>query len=459
MTKRMRQRSFKCFSLAKTSLMLSFSVLLISGVTGAESTKTVAGNYGDIGSIARKEARAGYARENRRFRLEEFPENYSVNNGKAAFKDSSGREVVLTLDPSLQAEAERLMVKYRPPYGALVALDPKTGAILSATGSSRHGVAGKSLVGRATFPAASLFKVVTGAAAVERARLTGDSLIAFRGGDHTLSEANYFPSLTLDRRRMTLSDAMGKSCNPVFARIALTSLSPRHLEEYARRFGFDTGLQCDFPIQQSYFESGHTDFEIARTAAGFQGAKISPIHAALVAAAVANGGDLLRPYLIDEVRSSNGEALYQAEPIKLGKAISSSTAKELMEMMRATTTTGTARRYFLNNSLFTTIPVAGKTGTLRGDSPQGMYHWFIGAAPAEKPEIAIATLVIDGTGRGGSSIRAAGLASQYLDTFFRKRLGLPAKKLPEIKQKSPQVRYAVRTKAANKKSAKSRKQA
>jgi len=373
----------------------------------------------------------------RNFRLAEIPQTLTIENGRAGFRDASENEVVLTLNPALQEYSERLLNTYRPPYAAVVALDPHTGAILAAAGSSRH-LDGRTLLGRASFPAASLFKVVTGAAAVELANMRSNSLVAYRGGTHLLCPTNYLPNPRLDRKRMTLADAMGKSCNPVFARVALTSLQPQDLERYAKRFGFNAPLQADFPIDQSRFSVGVDQYGIARTAAGYEGAKISPIHAAALAGAVANGGELLRPYLIDEVRSPLGETIFDSEKRVLGRAVSEATAKQLIEMMRETTLTGTARGHFLRRSLFTRIPVAGKTGTLKGDSPEGLYHWFIGLAPADKPEIAIATLVIE---QGGSRIKAAGLASSLLDSYFRTKLNLPPEPKREIRARTRSVKH------------------
>jgi cell division protein FtsI/penicillin-binding protein 2 len=362
----------------------------------------------------------------RKFHFSQIPSETVERGGRVYFTDSSGKEILLTLDSELQRSAEDLLAHYRPPYGAIVAIQPNTGRILAMAGSSRFGIKGEELLGRATFPAASLFKVITGAAAVEKAGLRSGSQIAFRGGNYTLSQWNYQPDPKTDKRRMALGEAMGLSCNGVFARVGLGYLRAAHLEEYAERFGFHIPLVSDFPVQRSAFDTGVSDYELARTAAGFRGAKISPVHAAAVAATVANGGVLLKPYLIDEVRAGSEGLLYRGESEPLGRAISRETALELTEMMLSTTTIGTARRHFKPLQIFQKVKVAGKTGTLSGDNPEGLYLWFIGFAPADNPEIAVAALTID---RGGSRIAASGLASLFLERHFAPRYGVAPRSL------------------------------
>jgi len=408
------------------SISLAIITLLLSASAQAESARVLSYQFPKNDSGPNN------------FKLAEIPDSFVVKEGKAVFEDSEGREITLTIDPVLQDRAEKLLQNYKPPYGAIVMMDPQDGRILAAAGSSKFGIKGQDLIGRATFPAASLFKVITGAAGVEKGGLRGSSIIAFRGGDHTLSQGNYLPDVRLDRRRMSLADAMGKSCNAVFARLALNSIRPEQLKEYAERFGFNSNLRADFPVQTSLFDYGVGLYDLARTGAGFRGAKISPLHAAVVASTVANGGELLKPRLIDEVRNENGEIIYGSSRTSLGRAVSLETARELNSMMRETTTTGTARRHFKKSPTLSRVGVAGKTGTLKGDNPEGLYHWFIGLAPMDKPEVAIAAVTID---RGGSRISASGLASLMLDRHFGGNSELaPAKTASRVAKKAKRAK-------------------
>ena len=380
------------------------------------------------------------ARLNSKFTLSEFPEKYIVQDNRALFHDATGRTIYLTIVPKMQAELDLILKTYKPAYGALVVMDPQTGAILAAGGNSRTGVAGNSILGTATFPAASLIKVITAAAAVERGRLNSDSVINFRGNAHSLTPASYFPSPALDRSRMTLGDALGKSCNPVFARLALNNLEPSILRNYAERFGFNFPLQADFPIQQSKFWIGPTDYDYARAAAGYDGTRISPIHAASMVSAIGNGGQILSPYLISEVLGADGALIFKNSRHVVSQAVTMGTASELRQMMLETTETGTARKHFKSS----VVPVAGKTGTLMGDQPKGLYHWFIGVAPAANPTIAISALVVD---MGKKTLNASGLASRFLDNYFRQTVGLPRQQYIEpVTAKRSRVKKVVYSK-------------
>jgi len=404
--------------------------------------------YAETSRLASMEVNTGLsdtARLNSKFTLSEFPQSYIVKDNRALFHDSAGRTVFLTLNPKMQDELELLFKTYKPSFGALVVMDPLTGAILAAAGSSRTGIDGNSILGRATFPAASLIKVITAAAAVERGRLNSDSVINFRGSAHSLTPASYLPSPALDRSRMTLGDALGKSCNPVFARLALNNLQPNILRNYAERFGFNCSLQADFPIQESKFWIGPSDYDYARAAAGYDGAKISPIHAASIVAAIGNGGDILRPYLISEVVSPDGQLLFKNSRSVISQAVTMGTASELRQMMLETTQSGTAKKHF-SKSL---VAVAGKTGTLMGDEPKGLYHWFIGVAPAINPTIAISSLVVD---MGPRTLNATGLASRFLDNYFRGESGMPRQEYiePVFNTRSAQkATYSKRSHSSN----------
>lgn len=340
-----------------------------------------------------------------------------------------------TIDEELQAYAEDLLQEYRVPWGAIVALEPQTGRVLAMASYTHRKPAADSenpgiqLALREGFPAASLFKVVTAAAAVERGGLQGDSVIRFRGGDYTLNKYNYAPNAKRDKRKTDLQTALAKSCNPAFARVALQHLSADILEEYAKSFGFNEVLPFDVSLPPSRFQKPDTDYSLARTAAGFANAEITPLHAAMVSAAMANRGAMMRPYVIEGVRKvgSNQQRgipqvsqSYQARPIILKQAVLASTANRVNQMMVATVQEGTARRQFrrARSKRLRHMDVAAKTGTLSGKSPKGRYHWLIASAPAAAPEIAIATLVID---PGGARINGTGLGRKVLDYYFSPR--------------------------------------
>jgi membrane peptidoglycan carboxypeptidase len=336
--------------------------------------------------------------------------------------DKSGNKIFFTLDPDLQLKARSLLQRYNVPWGAIVAVSPRTGRVLAIASYSAREPQGPDVATRATFPAASLFKLVTASAAIEKSGMNGSDMIYFRGGNYTLERFNYLPNVRLDKRSISFADALGKSINPAFARVTLNYLSGTTLERYATNFGFNRPLPFDGPIDVSHFETPSDAYETARTGAGFGDVTISPLHAAVITATIANKGVMMRPYVVDRVIDPHGYVKYQAHSSPVRAAILGSTAHELLSMMEATVEIGTAKKQFLRvkNPFLKNVSVAAKTGTLNGDNPKGTYHWFVAAVPAQDPEIAIATLVID---PGTARVKSSALGREILEHYFRDRSG------------------------------------
>jgi membrane peptidoglycan carboxypeptidase len=317
------------------------------------------------------------------------PEFSSSYRGRVAATTKNNDFVQFTIDPDLQEYAKQILSKVPAPHVALVAMEPKTGRILAIAGKS---ATLKDSTVHAGFPAASLIKVITSAAAIEHGGAQPNAEVYFRGGTYELGPNNYNPNPLADKRSMTMTEALGKSCNPVFSRVGLKYLNPALFRAETAQFGFNTDLGLQMPLQTSSAHVPNDDYEFGRTAAGFGDIYLSPVHAALIASAIANQGRLLQPSIIDQIISENGDIRYQSEPQVLKQATPPAVARTVLQMMTATTTTGTSRREFLGK-----VPweVAGKTGTLKGDNPQGLNNWFIGAAPLENPRIAVAVVVIN----------------------------------------------------------------
>ena len=295
-------------------------------------------------------------------------------------------------------------------------MEPRTGRILAMADKS---LTIDHLVLHAGFPAASLFKVVTTTAALERGGVQPQSMIRFRGGTYTLNQLNYRTDNLRDTRVMSVAEGLGRSCNPVFARLALNHLNPSILRHYARVFGFNSPLEFDIPLSQSSAFIPTDDFELSRAAAGFGDVFISPVHAAVLMSQIATSGVRPRPSLIDKVINAQGALSYKAIPF--GKRVlRSDTAETLLEMMESTTTIGTSRSEFMrrNQPVLPNIRVSAKTGTLTGTNPPGLNHWFIAAAPIEDPQIAIAIIVVDS--RGANS-KASRLGRRIIERYFTDR--------------------------------------
>ncbi len=391
-----------------------------------------------------------------RLLLGERPSFASRIGDRYASLTNSNNFVFYTVDPDLQEFVSKLVSNSQAKHVAVVVMNPRTGAVLAIAGKS---ASIPDIEYHADFPAASLFKVVTAAAAVEQAGIQPSSLIQFRGGTYTLNEWNYLPDPKKDRNIMSVAEALGRSCNPVFGQLGMRYLNGNILQKYARLFGFNRSLQLETPLLNSSAEIPKQDlYELSRTAAGFGQVKISPIHAAAIMSGVANGGLLPRPHIVEEIVSRDGEILSRTKPDVLNRVVQPSTAASLMEMMRHTTTIGTSRREFMRGSRPTlgTIEVAGKTGTLRGDNPVGLNNWFIGSAPLNNPELSIAVITVDAPYSG----KASRLGRKVFEKYFKvqplldepKYSRVSAKKKPQISRgKTSQARKKVVGKTATKK--------
>lgn len=344
-------------------------------------------------------------------RLKDIPKFSSIRYGSFAGVTPNGNIVYYTVDPQLQTFIKQLTSKARANHVAIAIMEPFTGRILALTGKSSSI---KNIELHGEFPAASIFKIITSAAALEQSDLKPDSKVSFRGGNYTLNYTNYQPDSRRDNRSMTVTEALGRSCNPVFARVALNNLETSHLRHYAAAFGFNSSLGADLPVSISTADIPEGDYQVTRTAAGFGHVTLNPLHAAALMSSVANGGILPRPRIVQRVITRDGKLLYYGRPQALRRSINSDTAGKLLQMLETTTTIGTSRREFMRNNkpVMGKIRVAAKTGTLSGQNPPGLNNWFIAAAPIENPQIVVAVVVVDAMDQ---SARASAIGRKILE--------------------------------------------
>ena len=317
-------------------------------------------------------------------------------NGRVAELDPS-RRAVLTIEPGLQTFMEHTLDSYEVPYAALVAIEPRSGRVLAYVSHSSANPDSGDLVLDPTPPAASVFKVVTGAALIDAGK-SADTRICYGGGASRLRAIDLDDVPGHDSQCATLGEAMGGSINAVFAKLADRTLEPPTLERYAAAFGFGHALPFDVPTRPSPAEVPTERLEFARTAAGFWHMHMSPLHAALIASTIANDGEMPRAILVDRVLDAHGAVLGRATPEVFRRVIPVETAQQVNAMMRNTVAHGTARRTFHDPAGVAFLPgisIAGKTGTLSGENPYRGYTWWVGFAPADHPTIAVAALVVN----------------------------------------------------------------
>jgi len=355
---------------------------------------------------------------------------------------SAGASLELTLNAKAQKVASDALGKNR---GAVVALDPQTGAILAMVSKpqydpnplSSHDFTAaakawdsvskdpaKPFVNRAItgnlYPPGSTFKVVTAAAALEQGVVTdenskvpGPARLDLPQTTIGLPTENGRPCGPNDET--TLIHALETSCNTAFGALGL-ELGGDKLRYQAAKFGFFDSLQIPMRVSPSTIPEGMNQPQSAQSAIGQYDVRTTPLQMAMVAAGVANQGRVMKPYLIQSVRTADLDVIDSARPEELSQAVSARTAEILNKMMVSVVDNGSGRRAQIDG-----VSVAGKTGTAQHDLKRPPHAWFISFAPANDPKVAVAVVVeesgVSGDEVGGARV-AAPIAKQVMEAVL-----------------------------------------
>ncbi len=345
-----------------------------------------------------------------------FPLRISVNHKDTPHPSS----IQYTIDSSLQNATAAVLEHYRPDYGVFVAIDPESGHLLAIASHQREGTPEHNLALRASYPAASVFKIITAAAAVDLGKVQADTVLPFNGKETSLYRKNVLHHKNNQwTRHFTLKKSFAKSVNTVFARMGIELVTREHLLAYAERFGFNQSLGSDFILDNSTFQLTSDDpWLIAKTAAGYtRETTLNPIHGAVIAATIANGGYRVRPTLVDALIEDHGIILYETPPTTRIRVLASKTTDQLQEMMETTVRIGSAKSSFKNffRGDYSEVRVGGKTGTLTGLNPPGRYDWFVGYAHRGEKKLAFASLCIN---REYWHVKSAYVARKAIEHYF-----------------------------------------
>ena len=335
------------------------------------------------------------------------------------------RNAELTVDPIYQRAATTFLRHGQVYDGSVVMTDIRTGRVL-VWASFNHGRP-RDLPSQATAPSASVFKIVTASALFEQGVSLSEKF-CYRGGRSGITERELEPNEKRDKWCVTLGRALGRSINTVFARLASQNLDQQKLASAAHRLGWDMDIPFDVPIQKSKLEIPDERLEFARTAAGFWNTTLSPFQAANLAQTIANNGEMIRSYLVERVVDENGEEIYrrphQRQVFK--RVLNERTAWAVARMMEQTVADGSSFKTFHDRAgrpFLPNIRVAAKTGTLQTKKTGTLHTWWVGFAPADKPEVALSVLI---NNRGPWRVKGAHVASNMLRVYFadKKRKGV-----------------------------------
>ena len=337
-----------------------------------------------------------------------------------------GNTVALTINSQMQRAAESALEGYT---GAVVVLDPSTGAVLAKASAPTYsydqlddimssGGSGSQLLDRTTqalYSPGSTFKAVTLSAALDTGTTTLDTVYdaepALTIGGAEVSNYGYN-----DYGTPTLKEGFALSSNTVFGQVGV-QVGASNLVKYADAFGYGTNIGQDFNTLPSLMPdpSEMTEWETAWAACGQPvgqhaspaGPQVTVMQNAMVAQAVANGGVVMNPYLVDHVLSPEGAVISTTQPKSLGQAISADTASKVKEAMLGVVDHGTGVRAKVQG-----VQVAGKTGTAQIENGK-INSFFIGFAPYDNPTLVISAVI---EGEDGTDVEgyAAGVAGQVL---------------------------------------------
>jgi peptidoglycan glycosyltransferase len=346
-------------------------------------------------------------------------------------REREGDDIVTTLDPGAQRTAIQALGGRA---GSIVALEPSTGrvrAMVSVPGYDPSSIPGRfadlrrapgsPLLNRSVqsgYPPGSTFKVVTATAAMDSGRYTPQS----SEDGKSPKEIGGVPLTNFggqDFGRITLTDALTNSVNTVWATVG-EEVGKRTMYSYMRRYGFNRKPLLDLPrdeMRASGVFDRNADLltvgdavDIGRVAIGQERLQVTPLQMALVPAAIANGGSLMRPHLVSEVRDRDGRIVRRVKPSEQSEVMKPGTAANLARMMSNVVEEGTGTAAALEG-----IEVAGKTGTAEAGTAN--QAWFIAFAPVQRPRVAIAVTVERTTGQGGTV--AAPVAKQVMQELLR----------------------------------------
>lgn len=338
-----------------------------------------------------------------------------------------GNEVALKYAINLELEAftKKMISRYSSAHVAVVVMDNDTGNLLVSIGHSRaNREFGPFLPFTATHPAASLFKIITAADLLENTPVTEDSRFKFHGRGTTLYRRQLEQTNSRWARYQSLEKAFAYSNNVIFGKAAMNQTNAKSILKTAFNFGFNRDIMDDVNLSRSIVEMPESQYNLAEIATGFnRDTLVSPVHAAAIAAAIANGGEFVTPRFLNSViDTKNEETLWQARR-STREAMSAENAMALRHMMELTVSKGTARGSFrrFDRKVRSLVSVGGKTGSISGGMPDGKRDWFTAfAIPKDSSAgkgISISVMIVNDN---KWYIKSSYLAKEIITYYFKK---------------------------------------
>lgn len=347
--------------------------------------------------------------------------------GCLEIRDSEGPSYSMqtSFDNEYQGWVERRLRQSMALGGVVAALDPRSGRILALASYNEDPENPEAFFWKA-YPAASLFKIVTAAAAIELGLLEPKSVLTYTGRNHTLYRRDLKDKTHPWSNRVTLRDAFAMSVNPVFGKIGIHSLGADALREYGSAFFFGHALPSEVPFETSRLEVPEDPIGLAEIASGFNRRTLTTaLHAAWMSALIVSDGAAPVPWMVESAHTMEGEELYrhrQAVPVRV---LSAETARDMQALMEATIQLGTCRKSFRarrRDSRLRSVVFGGKTGNINNATDTIKYDWFLGygKSPSGSHQLALSVMMVHGRLLGH---RANVMAYDLFKRYFRQKKG------------------------------------
>ena len=326
----------------------------------------------------------------------------------------------------MQEAASRALDNYR---GAVIVTEVKTGKVIAMVSKPdfdpdtiaadwdklSENTDSAMLMNRATqglYPPGSTFKIVTALCYMRQHPEEYASYTFNCPGYFKTANARINCYHGISHGKVDFTESFAKSCNSSFANMGM-QIDRETFEKTVKELSFNEKLPVSFLYSQSRFSFSEefTDAERLQAAIGQGTTVMTPLHLNMITQAIANGGVMMKPYLIDSVTSENGTVVKKFSPEEYKRVMTTEESEALTELMKAVVEEGTAKK--VSGLEFT---VAGKTGSAEYGQTKGESHaWFTGFAPAEDPEIAV-TIIVEGAGSGGDY--AVPMAKRIFRAYF-----------------------------------------
>lgn len=343
--------------------------------------------------------------------------------------DGRPYQVRTSIDMGLQQYLLKKMDRVNSRYIGIVAMAPDTGRVLAMAGFNKIDPTQDPCL-TADYPAASLFKIVTAAAAVEKKGYTAGTHFKFNGYKHTLYKRQLTDKTNRYTNSISLKNAFAQSVNPVFGKIGALYLDRQTLEAIGDAFAFNRAVGFELPVPSSTLAIEDDTYHRAEIASGFnRQTRISPIHGAVLVSAVVNDGKPVEPTLVETIMDADGNPVYHSTARFLPAAVSAETAAVLEQLMSATITSGTARKTFRGHTrskVLSRLKLGGKTGSIFNRKHDARIDWFAGFATEKKGDASLVVSVMVAH-EEYIGIRAGQYARMAIEYYFKDYFARQAK--------------------------------